>query len=164
VANQQVSDQWRRIIGGVLVVLALALIPSIVSEATQHRSGESSATGHADCGTWADPSALAQYRPALQSSGCAQAIGDASRTIALRSSAVVLLLVAGGSLLVSGRVTRWVWLVALVSLVVVIYGQAQPGGLAVPITMFFYVLVLLIGVLGVLMRRRSRRVTQAVNE
>jgi hypothetical protein len=156
VANQQVTDQWRRILGGVLVVLAMALIPSIVGAATQHRYGEGPAMGRADCGSWADPSELSQYRPALESFGCAQAVGDASRTIALRAAAALVLLVAGLSLLVTTRVTRWIWAVALVALTVVIYAEAQPGGLATPITMFFYGLLVLVVLMG-LMRARSRR-------
>jgi hypothetical protein len=152
VANQQVSDQWRRIIGGVLVVLALALLPSIVGAANQHRYGERGA----DCGSWADPSELARYRPATNTAGCAQAIGDASRTIGLRAAAGVVLMVAGLSLLITTRVTRWIWAVALVALTGVIYAEAQPGGLATPITTFFYGVLVLVVVLG-LMRSRSRR-------
>ena len=152
VANQQVTDQWRRIIGGVLVVLALAMVPSIAGAATQHRDGER----RVDCGSWADPSELAQHRPALSTDGCAQAIGDASRTIGLRAAAGVVLLVAGLSLLITTRVTRWIWAVALVALTGVIYAEAQPGGLATPITMFFYGVLVLVVVLG-LMRGRSRR-------
>ena len=160
VANPDQTLRLRRLVGLGLVVLGLVLIPSIVSQATQHRFGESSAVGHADCGTWADPSDLAGYRPALQSAGCAQAVGAASRTIALRASAAVLLLVAGGSLLVVGRVTRWIWLVALVALLAVIYAAAQPGGLAVPITTFLYGALLLVVVLAVLMRMRARRASE----
>ena len=155
-AAQQVSDQWRRIIGGVLVVLALALVPSMVGAATQHRYGERGA----DCGSWADPSELAQHRPALSTDGCAQAIGDASRTIGLRVAAGVVLLVAGLSLLITTRVTRWIWAVALAALIGVIYAESQPGGLATPITGFFYgvlVLVVLLGLLGSRSRRARER-------
>jgi len=151
-AAQQVSDQWRRIIGGVLVVLALALVPSMVGAATQHRYGERGA----NCGSWADPSELAQHRPALSTDGCAQAIGDASRTIGLRVAAGVVLLVAGLSLLITTRVTRWIWAVALAALIGVIYAESQPGGLATPITGFFYGVLVLVVLLG-LMRSRSRR-------
>lgn len=156
VANQQVSDQWRRIIGGVLLALALVLVPAIVSAATQHRHGEGPATGRADCGSWTSPSELSQYRPAVNSSGCAQAIGDASRTMVLRGAAAVVLLVAGLSLVITARVTRWIWEVGLGAVIAVIYAAAQPGGLATPITWFFYGLLVLVAVMG-LMRTRSRR-------
>jgi len=163
VANQQVSDQWRRIIGGVLVVLALALVPSIIGAATEHRYGEGPATSRADCGSWTSPTDLSRHRPALATSGCAQAIGDASRTIGLRVAAGVVLLVAGLSLLITAQVTRWIWPVALVALTLVIWVQAQPGGLATPITWFFYGLLVLVVVMGV-MRSRSRRRREAATD
>jgi hypothetical protein len=160
VTDQVVSDQWRRVIGGVLVVLALALLPSIVGAATEQRFGEGSAAGHADCGSWTDPSELADIRPAVSSSGCAQAIGDAFRTIVFRGAVAAVLLVAGVSLLITTRVTRWIWAVGLVATAAVIYAAAQPGGLAVQITWFFYGLLILVVVLGAA-RARSRRARAA---
>jgi hypothetical protein len=160
VTDRDQTLRLRRLAGLVLVVLALALVPSIVSAATEHRFGEGLGAGRAACGTWADPSALSRYRPAVHSSGCAQAIGAASRTIALRGSAAALLLVAGLSLLISGRVTRWIWAVALAAALAVVYAAAQPGGLSTPITGFLWVVVGMLVVAVVLLRGRSRRALQ----
>jgi hypothetical protein len=156
VTTQQVSDRWRRIIGAGLVVVALALVPSMVGAATEHRYGEGPAAARADCGSWTSPSELSGYRPAVNSSGCAQAIGAASRTIVLRGAAAVVLLVAGLSLLITARVTRWIWAVGLAAVAAVIYAAAQPGGLAPAITWFFYGLLVVVVAMG-LGRARGRR-------
>lgn len=157
VASQDRTLLLRRIVGLVLVVVGLALIPSIVAQTTAHRDGEGPSAGRADCGSWADPSELSRYRPVVESAGCAQAIGEVSRTVALRGSAAALLLVSGLSLLITARLTRWIWAVGLVAALAVIYAAAQPGGLSSPITGFLYGALLAFVVLVLLVQARNRR-------
>jgi hypothetical protein len=141
VATPENQLRLRRLIGLAMVLLGLALIPSMISAANAHKYGEGPSSGRADCGTWARPSELAQYRPVSMSAGCAQAIGDSSRKMLTTAAFSLVLLTAGACLLIVGRIRPVVWVAALVGLVLVLWGASQPGGLGNSITTFFFVVL-----------------------
>jgi hypothetical protein len=165
VATPENELRLRRLIGLAMVLLGLAFIPSMISAANAHKYGEGPASGRADCGTWARPSELAQYRPVSISAGCAQAIGDSSRKVVTTAAVSLILLTAGVSLLLVGRLRWIVWFAALVGLVAVLWGTSQPGGLGSSITTFFFVtLAALVAIVLLRVLSKARRANANTNE
>jgi uncharacterized membrane protein len=99
------------------------------------------------------------------SAGCAQAIGDSSRKVVTDVALCLVLLAAGASLLVIGRIRWVVSIAALVAVVLVLWGATQPGGLGSSITTFFFVLLAAFVVI-VLLRvvSRARRTNASEDE
>jgi hypothetical protein len=146
-----------RMLGVLLIVLGLALVPVIVTVATEHRFGDFGR----DCGTWVDPDELSNYRPPSTSAGCYDAVHSATRSIAWSIAAFGVLAVAGLSLALRTGLGRRFWVVAVAAVVIVAW-SLMPSDLAtfllllLQVAYAILVVVLLVGEVRSATRRAAR--------
>jgi len=127
-------------------------------------TGSTGSSGRANCGTWAQPAELAQYRPVSTSAGCAQAISDSSRKLLTTAALSLVLLTAGACLLIFGRRCPVIWIAALVGLVMVLWGASEPGGLGSSITTFFFAAIVAVILLRIVSKARCNRSERNVSD
>ena len=127
----------RRGLGVILVVLGIGLLSFLAPVATERRSGD----GGSDCGTLLNPSELAFYRPASESAGCAGAMDDAARELAVLAAGAVLLVAAGLSLVIARRIGTAFWVTAGLAVAWAVWGSTQIGStnLGISVVLFGFV-------------------------
>jgi hypothetical protein len=106
-----------RLLGVLLIVLGLALVPVIVTVATEYRYGDQGS----NCGTWVHPSELAEYRPPSTSAGCFDVMHVATRSISWAVAAIGVLVVSGLSLALRTGLGRPFWVVAVAAFVLMVW-------------------------------------------